>query len=96
MEYDTRTYFEENEADDVKGFTVIDTNEDSEEYHIAEKWTKEDAENKWLHYWIPEAQLLARVEQGACKAKAQLTERQYGKVCDMIDYENVTATPAEA
>lgn len=96
MEHQTRTYFNENEADDVKGFTIIDTNEESEEYHIAEKWNREDTEAKWLQYWIPEAQLLARVESGECEPKAQLTERQFGQVCDMIDHENVTATPAEA
>lgn len=94
MEYQTRTYFDEKEAADVKGFTIIDTDEESEEYHIAEKWNREDTEAKWLQYWIPEAQLLARVEDGDCEPKAELTDRQYSKVCDMIDHEQVTATPS--
>ena len=96
MEYQTRTYFDEKEADDVKGFTIIGTNDDSEEYHIAEKWNREDTEAKWLQYWIPEAQLLTRVEADKCEAKAKLTQRQFEKVCDMIDLNGVTATPAEA
>lgn len=91
MEYQTRTYFTENESDDVKGFTIIDVNEESGQYHIAEKWAREDAENKWLQYWIPEAQLLTRVNDGKCEAKASLSDEQYEKVCEMVDHENVTA-----
>ena len=94
MEYDTRTYFEENEADDVKGFTIIYTNEESDEYHIAEKWSREDTEDKWLQYWIPESQLLSRVESGKCDKRATLTQEQYEKVCEAIDHDGVVATPA--
>jgi len=94
MEYQTRTYFSENEADDVKGFTIIDSNEESEEYHIAEKWSREDTEDKWLQYWIPEAQLLARVKADKCEEAATLTQEQYEKVCGAIDHDGVVATPA--
>lgn len=96
MEYDTRTYFAENEADDVKGFTIIDTNEESGEYHIAEKWSREDAEDTWLQYWIPEEKLIARADDGKCEAKAELSQSQYEEVCDRIDHSAVTAPPAEA
>lgn len=96
MEYDTRTYFTENESDEVKGFTVIDTNEDSEEYHIAEKWSRAESEDKWLQYWIPESRLMARVEADKCEPKAELSDEQYETVCDKIDHSNVTATTAEA
>jgi hypothetical protein len=82
MEYDTRTYFEENGADDVKGFTIIGQDADTEEYHIAEKWVRDSAEDTWVDYYIPEAQLLSRVRDGDCKAKATLSEEQYETVCD--------------
>jgi hypothetical protein len=94
MEYDTSTYFTENEADDVKGFTIIGRNQNSGEYHIAEKWSREDTEDKWLQYWIPEAQLLARVENDKCEERATLTQEQLEKVCSMIDHDGVVAAPA--
>jgi hypothetical protein len=95
MEYQTRTYFKENEAEDVKGFTVIDTNEESGECHIAEKWSREDTQDKWLQYWIPESQLLSRVEAGKCVEAAELTDEQFEAVCEKIDHEKVAA-PVEA
>lgn len=96
MEYDKRTYFAEHEEESVKGFTVIDTNESSEQYHIAEKWVAEDSPDKWMQYWIPAAQLRARVKEDKCEPKAQLTNEQYQKVCDMIDHSEVTAGEATA
>ena len=90
MEYDKKTYFTENAQDDVKGFTIIGTSA-SEGYHIAEKWLASDdtkgssrSEDVWVQYWIPEAQLNQRVKDGACEPKAELSEKQYEKVCDMV------------
>lgn len=96
MEHDTRTYFDESEEESVKGFTIIDTNEDSEEYHIAEKWVKPEGEDRWMQYWIPEAQLLSRVEADKCEPVATLSDEQFEKVCEMIDHSGVTADAAEA
>jgi len=79
MEYDTKTYFGEKEQDDVKGFTVLAA--DDGEYHIGEKWLKGDDEDAvWMDYWIPEAQLLRRVEDGACEPKGQLSDEQFAQV----------------
>lgn len=85
MEYDSRTYFTENEQNDVKGFTVLAA--DTDEYHIAEKWLKEDGNDVWIDYWIPEAQLLRRVKDGACEPKAELTDEQFEKVCELVGWD---------
>jgi hypothetical protein len=87
MEYEPQTYFTEHEQDDVKGFTVL-TADESEGYHIAEKWLKEEDEGSvWMDYWIPEAQLLSRVSDGACEPKGKLTDEQYEMVCEMVGWE---------
>lgn len=85
MEHNERTYFTENEYDDVKGFTVLKTQEG--EYHIAEKWLKSgEEEDVWLDYWIPEADLLARVDDGLCEPKGTLTDEQYAAVCEQVGW----------
>jgi hypothetical protein len=95
MNYDNRTYFEENEAEDVTGFTIVESHDG--EYHIAEKWNKSAVdESKWMSYWIPEAQLESRVEKGKCEPKAELKDEQYEKVCSMVDHDNVTAEKVTA
>jgi hypothetical protein len=88
MEYETKTYFGEEEQDDVKGFTVLAT--DDGEYHIGEKWLKENGDSIWMDYWIPEAQLLRRVEDGACTPKGQLSDEQFAQVNELcgIDHTN--------
>lgn len=87
MEYDTRTYFTEHEQDAVKGFTIIGTDE-SEGYHVAEKWLKQDADDVWMDYWIPEAQLERRTEAGECEPKGKLTAEQYGELCQIVGMDN--------
>jgi hypothetical protein len=100
MEHKERTYFTENEYDDVKGFTVLKTQDG--EYHIAEKWLASDAseadsegeassppeneEDVWLDYWIPESDLLSRVEEGLCEPKGTLTDEQYAAVCENVGW----------
>lgn len=88
MEHDKRSYFEENEYDDVKGFTVLKA--DDGEYHIAEKWlASEDndrSEDKWMDYWIPESDLLDRIEEGFCEFKGKLTDDQFAAVCEAVEW----------
>jgi hypothetical protein len=88
MEHKAKTYFAENEYDDVKGFTVLKA-EDGE-YHIAEKWlaTEENNadEDTWIDYLIPESDLLSREESGDCEKKGKLTDEQYGKVCESVEW----------
>lgn len=84
MEYDERTYFDEKEYDDVKGFTVIEAKDGR--YHIAEKWLKEEGEDTWIDYWIPEGDLLGRVEGDKCEPKGQLTDDQFEAVCKMVGW----------
>jgi hypothetical protein len=63
MEYEPKTYFKEQEEDDVKGFTILAASDDK--YHVGEKWLKQDdGDSVWMSYWIPEAQLLRRVSDG--------------------------------
>jgi len=90
MEYESGTYFTENEFDDVKGFTVLKA--DSGEYHIAEKWLASNAsgddsgEDKWMDYWVPESDLLDRVESGDCDPKGTLTDDQFNAVCEAVEW----------
>lgn len=83
MEHNEKTYFTENAQDDVKGFTIIGTSA-SEGYHIAEKWLKDEGDDVWVQYWIPEAQLTQRIKDGACEPKAELSDKQYEQVCEMV------------
>lgn len=93
MEYEPKQFFSEEEHDDVKGFTVLEA-EDGR-YHIAEKWLKDDGEDRWLDYWIPQDDLLKRVDSGDCEPAATLTDEQFEGVCKMVgwryDQEKVTA-----
>jgi|APHM01.1.fsa_nt_gi hypothetical protein len=84
MEHDKQTYFTENEYDDVKGFTILAAGEG--EYHIAEKWLKDDGDDVWLDYWVPESDLLERATEGLCEAKAKLTDEQFEAVCQKVDW----------
>jgi len=78
MEYEQKQFFKENEYDDVKGFTVLDASDGK--YHIAEKWLDAD-HDEWMDYWVPEGDLLARVESGDCEPTAMLTAEQFEAVC---------------
>jgi len=84
MNYDSRTYFSENEYDDVKGFTIL--NAKNGDYHIAEKWLKEDGDDRWLDYWVPESDLMDRVDDGLCEPKGTLTDEQFEAVCREVDW----------
>ncbi len=80
MEYEKQSYFEENEYDDVNGFVILATGDGM--YTIAEKWFKDDEEEgTWIHYKVPEQDLLDRVEQEYCEFKAKVTDEQYKQVC---------------
>ncbi len=88
MRYDTRQYFNEGESDSVKGFTIIETNEESPEYRIIEKWLASDderSEDNWVDYWISEEDLLTRVEGDCCQPVKKLSEEQLEEVCELAD-----------
>lgn len=84
MEYDSQTYFTENEQDDVKGFTILKATDD--EYHIGEKWLKEDGEGTWVQYWVQAAQLNTRVKDGACEPVGSLSDEQFAQVCERVGF----------
>lgn len=93
MEYEPKTYFDELEQDDVKGFTLLETGDDK--YHVGEKWLKqEEGEGVWMSYWIPEAQLLQRVKEGACEPKGQLSDEQFQQVCELVEWEEYAESQA--
>lgn len=96
MEYETRTYFEENDADDVKGFTIIGRDDDTGEYHIAEKWVRSEDDSTWVQYWVSEAKLMSRVNSGACSPKAELSDEQYETVCDKVGLDETGVAQATA
>ena len=100
MEYEPQQFFKEHEHDEVTGFTIIEAKDGK--YHIAEKWLAADADadspsasEKWMDYWVPESDLLPRVEREECEPAAMLTDEQFEGVCKMVgwryDKEQVTA-----
>jgi len=102
MKFSTQTYFVEHEDEAVKGFSIIDTNEQSGRYQIAEKWVASNASSadslcsalendKWLTYWIPEKKLLDRIAAGHCEQKARLSQKQYDAVRSKIEHESISA-----
>jgi hypothetical protein len=91
--FDPKTYFAENEFDDVNGFVVMDHNEDSDRYHIAEKWQRENRDDTWLQYWIPAHTLKGRIDSDKCKPKGKIEDEQYEAVLDSLDM-NVSPTRA--
>lgn len=91
MKFSTQTYFVEHEDEAVKGFSIIDTNEQSGRYQIAEKWVRPTSPNKWLTYWIPEEKLLDRIAAGHCEQKARLSQKQYNAVRSKIDHDSISA-----
>jgi hypothetical protein len=94
MEYEAKTYFTENEYDTVSGFTIIDASDGR--YHIAEKWEKDDGEDSWLSYGVPESDFTERVERGACEKKARLSDEQYAAVCEKVGWDyHKGETPAQ-
>lgn len=84
MEYEPRQFFSENEHDEVKGFTILQAKDGK--YHIAEKWLKEDGDDKWMDYWVPESDLLPRVEREECEPAATLSDEQFEGVCKMVGW----------
>lgn len=84
MEYPRRTYFAEHEEESVKGFTIIKAQDGK--YHLAEKWRRDGAEDKWIQYWITEEELLARVEDDKCEAKAKISPEQFKQVCEFVGF----------
>lgn len=90
MEYKRRAFFSEHEDDTVAGFAIIDANETSQQYLIAEKWTPtgndtsiDSDEPRWTTYWVHEDALIERVENGDCSYKQQLNDKQFGGVCKL-------------
>jgi len=84
MEYNIKTYFEEKDDESVKGFSVIDVNQESEQYRIAEKWVRDTAADTWVQYWIPEERLLERVSLDKCAPKGSLSADQYQKIKKLV------------
>jgi len=84
MEYEPRQFFSENEHDEVKGFTILQAKDGK--YHIAEKWLKEDGDDQWMDYWVPESDLLPRVEREECEPAATLSDEQFEGVCKMVGW----------
>jgi len=91
MEHEVGTYFDEVECDDVHGFAVIGTATSAEEYHIAEKWYPNSAdEERWSQYHIPADTLRERLDAGKCEKVGPLSDEQIASVCDKFDHEQIT------
>lgn len=96
MEYQQATFFKEHEQDDVKGFTVLNTNDDHDTYHIGEKWLKSDGPDVWMDYHIQESDLLERVEADHCEPVGHLTDEQFEAVCDEVGWDYTPTGGVEA
>jgi hypothetical protein len=77
MDHEKGAFFSEHEASDVTGFAVIDVNESSERYRIAEKWERSGDDDIWHSYWIGAKALGERVDKGAVEYRQQLSEKQF-------------------
>jgi hypothetical protein len=84
MEHDSRTFFSEEEHDDVKGVTVLAA--DDGQYFLAEKWLREERDDVWIRYWITAEELAEREEAGHIVKKGKLTDEQFEAVCDKVEY----------
>lgn len=76
-EYQPKSYFRENEDDEVTGFIVVEVSDT--QYRIAEKWTREDA-GIWTNYWVSKEGLTERLESGACEFVKEVTDEQFEQV----------------
>lgn len=85
MEHQTGAFFSEHEADDVRGFVVIEANDETESYRIAERWDRNDGESEWLTYTISEEALADRIDAGHCSYKQQLSDKQFEGVLNLAD-----------
>jgi hypothetical protein len=85
MEHQRRAFFSEHEADDVTGFVIIEVNEDSEQYRVAEKWNRSEGDSVWLTYWISEQALADRMARDACSYKQQLSANQFEGILNLAD-----------
>jgi hypothetical protein len=85
MEYEPQTFFEEHEEEAVSGFTLLAT-DSKRGYHIAEKWERESGESVWVDYWIPADEFEARIDNGHCSKKATLTDDQFARVCEQVEW----------
>lgn len=87
MEYNERAFFT-SEEDSIEGVVVIETSEtgpgyDEPSYRVAEKWTPDDAEDRWLDYWMPASFLTESVESGKMAYAKQVTDTQYEGILNL-------------
>lgn len=72
-----QTYYRD-EADDVKGFVVIETGDEG--YRVAEQRNGE-----WVKpFWMPESELRERIESGSANRAGKLSSDQYLRVCEEV------------
>ena len=89
---EARTYYTENEYDDVKGFTILDAKDDH--LHIAGKWLRSgDEEDRWLDYNIPRSQLAERLDKDLAEHRGTISQEQYEAVCRATGREEYLASP---
>lgn len=67
VEYEAGQQFIEYYVDDVDVFTIIEVNDESPEYRIAEEWHREDGTTTWVDYWLPEDDLDIYIEMERCE-----------------------------
>lgn len=96
MEFDTKAFMTEPENNEVKGFAIIQVNEDTEQYRVAEKWEPKHSEDRWLTYWISERKLLERIEEGSVKYYKDLTDSQYEGILKLASVKGASEVSVKA
>jgi len=67
VEYEAGQQFVERHVDDVDIFTIIEVNDRSPEYRIAEEWYRDDGETTWVDYWLPAEELDRYIDDERCE-----------------------------
>lgn len=84
MQFDTGTLFKEHDDSEVTSSIVIETS-DEEGYRMAERWTPTFGEPRWVTYWLPEDDLLVRLETGQFEERGTVSDEQFEQVCQHAD-----------
>lgn len=76
MKFEPKDFFVEEEASDVEGFVVIETDSGGAGYRMAERWGR-DKGTRWITYWLPEERLQERLSEEKCTHSKTITDTQF-------------------
>jgi hypothetical protein len=75
---EAQTYFRDDDAPDIDGFTIIEESDDA--VRIAEK-----RDGEWAKpYWMPKSELQERLDSGLATRVGTISSDQYMRVCQSV------------